>query len=189
MEVPNTPVYPLPLTHSQNQPTDPSHKATASLLLSTSSPSTTPFFSDELFRWVTWEDPLPAKGAPARWKRGIKYSAKEYEVVLRRVGEVVGRLGVRADEVERVAWVLGRRGVDVGGGEEEDRGGMGKGEKGDGARREGVKKGVEVEVENAVQGKSKPTPAKKVKGGAKRKAEEVDAPAEGVRRSTRRKPA
>lgn len=55
-----------------------------------------------------------APGSPGGWKRGIKYTAKEYEMLLKGVSELSERLGVRAVDMERVAWVLGKEKVDVG---------------------------------------------------------------------------
>ncbi|KAF2013805.1 hypothetical protein BU24DRAFT_247619 [Aaosphaeria arxii CBS 175.79] len=85
--------------------------ATASLVLSTYSPTTVPFFSDELFRWAMWEYGLGEDG----WKRKIKYTAKEYEELATRVEAVRARLQEEAGEdevvsvvdIEKVAWVLG----------------------------------------------------------------------------------
>jgi hypothetical protein len=84
--------------------------ATASLLLSVAAPASVPFFSDELFRWVMWGE----GGKPGGWKTGIKYNVKEYREVVERVGLLRKRLGVRAVDAEKVAWVLGKEGVDVG---------------------------------------------------------------------------
>ncbi|KAH9881594.1 hypothetical protein IAQ61_000320 [Plenodomus lingam] len=95
--------------------------ATASLLLSVLRPADVPFFSDELFRWCVWGE---ADGE-AGWRRGIKYTAKEYGVVVEKVGELRRRLGVQrvqAVHVEKVAWVLGKERVDVGGGVGEEGG-------------------------------------------------------------------
>jgi hypothetical protein len=86
--------------------------ATASLLLSVCAPGDVPFFSDEVFRWCEGD-----------WKRGIKYNVKEYVGVVEKVRELRKRLGVRAEEVERVAWVLGKEGVSLDVGDKEDGGG------------------------------------------------------------------
>jgi hypothetical protein len=92
--------------------------ATASLLLSVLDLDEVPFFSDEVFRWVNWDEADSAKGGG--WDRVIKYTAKEYKEVVERVGDVRERLGVRAVDVEMVAYVLGQEGADVGGeGEDE----------------------------------------------------------------------
>ena len=157
--------------------------ATASLLLSVDEPGEVPFFSDELFRWVMWEE----DAKPGGWKRVIKYSVKEYGVLVEGLKGVRERLGVEAVDVERVAWVLQREGFDVGG---------------DG---EGVRKAEEVEVEKEErseevekpQGKPKKakemkstkevSETKAVKKGVKRKVEDAKSPSEGVRRSGRRK--
>lgn len=82
--------------------------ATAALLLSSSDPKTLPFFSDELFRWAFWEN-----RTAARWDRKIKYSPKEYRELKGRVDELGDRIGREAIEAEKVAYVLGKREVDL----------------------------------------------------------------------------
>lgn len=117
-----------------------------------------------------WDEP----GQPGGWKRGIKYTGKEYGEVARGVGELRGRLeGVEAWMVERVAYVLGRGGFDVGVGLEE-------GEE-DG--------GVVVEGGHGEEDGGKKKAKAKAKTGVKRKAGGVDEPVEGLRRSNRRKAA
>jgi hypothetical protein len=135
--------------------------ATASLLLSVASPDTIPFFSDEVFRWCMWDEP----GSPSGWQRKIKYNVKEYEILVSKVEEVRKRLGVRALDVERVAWVLGREGVNVD--EEYDDGGE-----------DGETENTEVK-----QAEEKTT----TKKGTKRKAGDSKASIEGTRKSTRTK--
>lgn len=83
--------------------------ATAALLLSTSDPKSLPFFSDELFRWAFWEDKTGA-----RWDRKIKYSVKEYRELKIKVDELRDRIGRDAIQVEKVAYVLGKRETDLG---------------------------------------------------------------------------
>jgi hypothetical protein len=140
--------------------------ATASLLLSVAAPDTVPFFSDELFRWCTWDE----SGSPGGWQRKIKYNAKEYEMMLGKVDALVKRLGVRALDAEQVAWVLGKEHMDI---DVEDDGPVD-----DAAKEE------ESVPETAVEEKvSKP----QVKAGAKRKASETKTPIEGTRKSTRTK--
>jgi len=84
--------------------------ATASLLLNTFDSEKVPFFSDELFRWVMFSE-----GKGNGWDRKIKYSAKEYQDLYRRVELLRERLGKESDktitsvQVEMVAYVLGRR--------------------------------------------------------------------------------
>lgn len=84
--------------------------ATASLLLNTYDGEKVPFFSDELYRWVMFSE-----GKGNGWDRKIKYSAKEYQELYRRVEMLRERLGKESDEtitsvrVEMVAYVLGRR--------------------------------------------------------------------------------
>lgn len=89
--------------------------ATASLLLSVFDPDTVPFFSDELFRWCFFED-----GKGKGWDREIKYTVKEYVELYSRV------LGLResfkkssereisAVQLEKVAYVLGKKAMGVG---------------------------------------------------------------------------
>lgn len=97
-------------------------------------PERAPFFSDEVFRWVMWEE-AEVKGKGRGWGRKIGYTAKEYRAVVEGVGKVVERLGVGAGEVERVAWVLGREGGELGevegvevGGKDEVKDGVEEGE-------------------------------------------------------------
>lgn len=79
--------------------------ATASLLLSVYDPAQAPFFSDELFRWVFWED---KKGDG--WDRKFKYTPKEYLELFEKIQQAQKRLeGVKAVELEKVAYVLGKR--------------------------------------------------------------------------------
>ena len=90
--------------------------ASASLLLSVYAPAEVPFFSDEAFRWIMFDEPVSGKGGRG-WDRGIKYDKKEYEAYSVRVREVVERLRagngengesrIGAKEVEMVGWVLG----------------------------------------------------------------------------------
>ncbi|KAF2794684.1 hypothetical protein K505DRAFT_349155 [Melanomma pulvis-pyrius CBS 109.77] len=142
--------------------------ATASLLLAVFDPEAVPFFSDELLRWVTWEE-------GGGWKRKIKYDVKEYAVLVQGVGKLRERLGVKAVDVERVAWVLGREGRDVGAG-----GGEG-GEK----TEEEVTPNDGAKKSKSVKGKDE---TKVVGKGVKRKTEDGKT-SEGARRSTRRKTA
>ena len=158
--------------------------ATASLLLSVMRPETVPFFSDELFRWCCWDEP----GSPGGWGRKIKYNMKEYEQLLGHIKALVKRLGVRAVDVEKVAWVLGREKVDVSFGEEGE------------AKQNSTKaedEGKEKELVNEKAGKKvakkqpddvKGNAAKQASSkGTKRKAKEPVSPVGGVRKSTRTK--
>ena len=144
--------------------------ATASLLLSVATPEAVPFFSDELFKWSMWDE----TGSPAGWKRQIKYNKKEYEALLGKVRELRGRLGVRAMDAEKVAWVLGKEKLDCGDEEEEE--GVGSSED---AGKETEKTEVEVEVESAAKQTSKK--------GMKRKAADSKASTVGTRKSARTK--
>jgi hypothetical protein len=76
--------------------------ATASLLLSVHDPDSVLFFSDEAFWWLCCD---------GRRGERIKYTPKEYQVLLSEASKVTGRLGVGATEVEKVAYVLMKRGV------------------------------------------------------------------------------
>jgi len=70
--------------------------ATASLLLAVHDPDHVVFFADEAFYWLCCngrEDP-------------IKYNLKEYQALLTQSRVLCKRLGVRAVDVERVAFVL-----------------------------------------------------------------------------------
>ncbi|KAJ4344197.1 hypothetical protein N0V95_006275 [Ascochyta clinopodiicola] len=181
--------------------------ATASLLLSVFQPAGVPFFSDELFRWVCW--------GKEGWGRRIKYNIAEYKELLRGVERICGRLGVAAVEVERVAYVLGKEGVDVDvdvdvGDEERDEKVEDEDEDEDAAPTRVEKLTHKIPKQQATTpapAKQKPKAQKKntpnaaseeittakadtdtAKPPTKRKATEPPQPAEGVRRSTRRKP-
>lgn len=84
--------------------------ATASLLLSTGDPDKVPFFSDELFRWAFWEDKFGC-----RWDRKIKYSAKEYRELVAKLTDFRQHFEkkVSAIDIEKVAYVLGKRATDL----------------------------------------------------------------------------
>ena len=82
--------------------------ATASLLLSILDGDNAPFFSDELFRWVCWDEALGG------WKRKIKYDKKEYGTLWDGVKTLRERLGdgVSAVDLEKCAFVCGKLAVD-----------------------------------------------------------------------------
>jgi hypothetical protein len=144
--------------------------ATASLLLSIAKSDSIPFFSDELFRWCVWDEP----GSPGGWQRKIKYNVKEYGMVVSKVDELMERLGVRATEVERVAWVLGKEGVDIDAeGGSEDAASAAAEEEEVNAKGEEEKEDVEVKATK--------------KKGTKRKGGEMKTPTEGTRKSARTK--
>lgn len=91
--------------------------ATASLLLSCADPDKVPFFSDELYRWMMWDEPDTAKGRG--WARKIGYTDKEYTGLVEKVRACLERLRgeqgweegeVGAMDLEKVAYVLGRKG-------------------------------------------------------------------------------
>lgn len=73
--------------------------ATASLLLAVHDPERVIFFADEAFYW------LCCKGK----KESIKYDAKEYKSLTERARKVCKRLGVRAVDVEKVAFAIMKR--------------------------------------------------------------------------------
>jgi hypothetical protein len=109
--------------------------ASASLLLSVCSPDSVPFFSDEAFRWVMAGVDYGGNTGGKGWDRKIKYNKKEYGEFIRRVRELIQRLGgdVKAVDVERVGWVLGRERAilqgEIAGGEEPSRAASGIGKK------------------------------------------------------------
>ena len=159
--------------------------ATASLLLSVYAPGDVPFFSDELFRWCLWDEAAAGGKARGGWNREVKYTVREYEALVGKVGGLKERLGdgVRAVDLEKVAWVLGRESVDVGegdGGEELGKAGNGK------------SKDVDVvgDTENTAEDVVTPNQEKDTKSdkkkGVKRKAADKE-PVENVRRSSRRR--
>lgn len=164
--------------------------ATASLLLSVFQPDTVPFFSDEVFRWTHWDE----KGKTG-WGRSIKYNVSEYKEIVATVEELRKRLGVAAVDVEKVAYVLGKEGVDVdaemdegSGDEAEDKTAGTKIEEDDKVKKTEDEKDSKVGVVEGTEYKSKGDLASlTAKKGAKRKAEDAKAPAEGTRRSARRK--
>lgn len=82
--------------------------ATASLLLSILDSDNAPFFSDELFRWVCWDEALGG------WKRKIKYDKKEFGMLWEGVKTLRERLGknVSAVDLEKCAYVCGKLAVD-----------------------------------------------------------------------------
>ena len=88
--------------------------ATATLLLSCYDSERIPFFSDELFRWCFWED-KPGH----HWDRTIKYTLKEYLEMLVKVDETRQLFkeqfdkDVTALDLEKVAYVLGKRGQGI----------------------------------------------------------------------------
>ncbi|KAI4630604.1 hypothetical protein J4E80_001542 [Alternaria sp. BMP 0032] len=176
--------------------------ATASLLLSVLRPAEIPFFSDELFRWSVWDDETGSAKDGTGWQRKIKYNVKEYEMMLDRVHELRRRLRrgfgqrdplARAIDVERVAWVLGKEGVDVS--VQEDETGEHKGKdadvQADTKAEEGEKEKDEAQQEEipAVtkegSGDDATTAKPVAKKGTKRKASEAKPPVEGTRKSTR----
>lgn len=84
--------------------------ASASLLLSVCDPDSVPFFSDEAFHWVMAGVDFAGNPGGKNWDRKIKYNRKEYGEYIKRVRGLMKRLGgdIKAVDVERVGWVLGR---------------------------------------------------------------------------------
>ena len=83
--------------------------ATSSLLLSCYDPVRIPFFSDELYRYLHWEE-AKSKG----WDRKINYTMKEYKSLFEKVTELRERLEndsgkqVSTIDIEKAAYVLGK---------------------------------------------------------------------------------
>ena len=83
--------------------------ATSSLLLSCYDPVKIPFFSDELYRYMHWEE-AKSKG----WDRKINYTMKEYKSLFEKVIELRKRLEsdsgkqVSTIDIEKAAYVLGK---------------------------------------------------------------------------------
>lgn len=75
--------------------------ATASLLLAVHDPDNAIFFADEAFSW------LCSNGR----KDPIKYNANEYKALSQKAQELAARLGVKAVDIERVAYVLMNQGT------------------------------------------------------------------------------
>jgi len=73
--------------------------ATASLLLAVHDPKHVVFFADEAFYWLCCDGS----------KAPIKYNAKEYGELNKRALSLTKRLGVKAVDIERVAFVLMRQ--------------------------------------------------------------------------------
>ncbi|KAF2269240.1 hypothetical protein CC78DRAFT_529465 [Lojkania enalia] len=151
--------------------------ATASLLLSVYAPDDVPFFSDEMLRWCLWGE----KGMPGGWKRVIKYNVKEYGDIVNRIKIVRTGLGVSAEDVEKVAWVLGKESVDVGA--EDNK------EPVNNAKEKDEETKQELDVKNAERAVSekKGKDEKTTKKSKKRKADDAKEMGEAVRRSVRRK--
>ena len=84
--------------------------ATASLFLSCYDPVKVPFFSDELYRYLHWEEDARTKG----WDRKIGYTMKEYRALFEKLQGLRGRLekesgkDVKAVDVEKMAYALAK---------------------------------------------------------------------------------
>lgn len=82
--------------------------ATASLMLSCYDPEKVPFFSDELYRYLHWEE-AKSKG----WDRKIGYTTKEYKSLFEKTKALRERLNseskkkVTAIDIEKAAYALG----------------------------------------------------------------------------------
>ena len=83
--------------------------ATSSLLLSCYDPVKIPFFSDELYRYLHWEE-----GKSKGWDRKINYTIKEYKSLFEKLAGLRERLEkvsgekVSAIDIEKAAYVLGK---------------------------------------------------------------------------------
>ncbi|KAL5120084.1 hypothetical protein ACEQ8H_001909 [Pleosporales sp. CAS-2024a] len=158
--------------------------ATASLLLSVAAPRSIPFFSDDLFRWCVWDE----CGRPGGWQRKMQYSAKEYGMVLDKVGGLMERLGVTAVDAEKVAWVLGRERVHLhlgtchhhGGG-----GGGGGAKDEDEANKATIDKKRNANEDLSLENNTTTTITTTTTNQKKRKASDIKLSAEGRRKSTR----
>ena len=88
--------------------------ATGSLILSCYNPNNVPFFSDELYRWLHWEE--TGKG----WELKIKYTLKEYESLYEKVQKCLQRLKrakdqkVTALDLEKAVYVLRKKSIGAG---------------------------------------------------------------------------
>jgi hypothetical protein len=85
--------------------------ATASLIMSTLDPDNVPFFGDEVFRWLMWDEPSTSPGK--HWSRKIAYNLKEYKRFAELAAAVIQRLGIPAIELEMVGYVLGRSEAEI----------------------------------------------------------------------------
>lgn len=88
--------------------------ATASLLLSAFAPTQIPFFSDELYRWLCYDD-AEEKGKGSGWGRKIGYTVKEYNVLFHKAQDLRRRFkdtsrDVSVVDIELVAYYLGKGG-------------------------------------------------------------------------------
>ena len=75
--------------------------ATATLLLSVYKPNSMPFLSDELWRWVCWDE-------KAEWQKKIRYTFNEWAELCIAVNDLGKRIDAGALEVEKVAYVIGK---------------------------------------------------------------------------------
>jgi hypothetical protein len=112
------------------------------------------------------------RSAPSGWKRVIRYNNKEYDEVIKRVAKLRERLDVRADHCEKVAWVLGKEGIDLNFGAEVD---------------VSVQEEEETKEDPAVKASTKQPKATPKGKGTKRKANEAKTAVQEVRKSSRRK--
>ncbi|KAF2664274.1 hypothetical protein BT63DRAFT_483712 [Microthyrium microscopicum] len=148
--------------------------ATGSLVLSVLDPEGVPFFGDEVFRWVMWDEPHTGPSSQSGWARKIGYTAKEYKRFAEMVKDVVERLGVGAGDVERVGYVLGKEKRDLAGDGGDVERETEEGEK------ETVKKGVKRKV-----GEEKASQSEVPKNKKKTKVESGKSQAVETTRSTR----
>jgi hypothetical protein len=114
-----------------------------------------------------WEEAEGKRGKG--WGRRIGYTAKEFSGLVEGLERVRMRLGVRAVDCERVAWVLGREGVDLGGREREGEWGVGQ-VVGEGKGKERRKAGKEEGVKKSGSGVPHKTKTSKSEGKAEEKS-------------------
>ncbi|KAK0657558.1 hypothetical protein B0T16DRAFT_488681 [Cercophora newfieldiana] len=157
--------------------------ATASLLLAVHDADKVIFFADEAFYWLCLGG---VKGA-------IKYNAKEYAALNEKARGLRKRLGVKAVDIERVAYVLMKEGTGSGGAAKSG-GEKVKAEKKVPVKVEKkapVKGSEEKKVRDEVKGSTKVESKAAVKGQAKRKAADESSDGKGkalpARRSKRGK--
>ena len=131
-------------------------------------------------------------GSSDGWKRAIKYNVKEYAELVERVSGLRARLGkeIRAVDVERVAWVLGRENADVDADEDENRGIADESGVEENSKDEESAQRIPPRTTTAKKGKAakdetvSEQPPKKT---TKRKTRDTTSPVHAVRKSTRTK--
>jgi len=124
--------------------------ATASFVLAAWLPKQVGVFSDEAFRWIRFEE-----GSGKGWDRKMQYNEKEFKTYIEGLSEVVKRLNVTAEDVEKIGFVFGREAA-----EENDK------------KATPVKRKREVKSKEAPSGEEKPKPKAKMTTYGKTKDKE-----------------